>query len=79
MGVWQADLSSRRKVDKAEAEEYATENGLIHMETSAKDASGGNVKKLFQEIALRLPKTPVQPERDSFPIVAPKAKPKACC
>jgi hypothetical protein len=47
------------------------------METSAKDAK--NVKNLFVEIAKRLPKTPPQPERDSFPIIAPKREKKNCC
>ncbi len=64
-------------MDLKEAQEYAAENGLLHMETSAKDAL--NVKALFVEIAKRLPKTPPQPERDSFPIIAPKAPKRSCC
>jgi len=72
-----ADLASRRKVDPSEAQEYAQENGLIHMETSVRDAK--NVKALFVEIAKRLPKTPPQPERESFPIIPPKRERKACC
>lgn len=72
-----ADLASRRKVDLKEAQDYAAENGLLHLETSAKDAQ--NVKNLFVEIAKRLPKSPPQPERDSFPIIAPKAPKRSCC
>ena len=33
-----------------EAHEYAEENGILHMETSAKNAT--NVKGLFQEIGV---------------------------
>ena len=43
-----ADLQSRRKVDAEEARAYAEDNGLIHMETSAKTAE--NVKQLFVAI-----------------------------
>ena len=31
-----ADLGSRRKVDLKEAQDYAAENGLLHMETSGR-------------------------------------------
>lgn len=37
-----------------DAQAYAAENGLYHLETSAKTAA--NVNDLFQEIAARLPK-----------------------
>lgn len=61
-----------------EAQQYAEENGILHMETSAKNAT--NVKSLFQEIALKLPKNPPQSEREAFPIIPPKhAENKACC
>jgi hypothetical protein len=50
--VWvtgnKADLEPKRKVEKEEAIEYARENGIIHMETSAKTAM--NVRQLFEEI-----------------------------
>lgn len=73
-----ADLAStRRKVDLKEAQEYAQENGLLHLETSAKDAQ--NVKTLFVEIAKRLPKAVVPVEREAFPIIAPKATKRSCC
>lgn len=47
-----ADLESKRKVEREEAQEYARENSIIHMETSAKTAL--NVKTLFEEIGGRL-------------------------
>jgi len=43
-----ADLNNKRKVDYEEARQYAEENGILHMETSAKNAT--NVKDLFYEI-----------------------------
>ena len=43
-----ADLESKRKVEREEAQEYARENNILHMETSAKTAL--NVKALFEEI-----------------------------
>merc|ERR1712100_351264 len=64
-----ADLESRRKVEFEEANAYAEENGILHLETSAKNAN--NVKALFVEIAKKLPKNPPQPEREAFPIMAP--------
>ena len=57
-----ADLESRRKVEFEEANSYAEENGILHLETSAKNAN--NVKALFVEIAKKLPKNPPQPERE---------------
>merc|ERR1711982_235666 len=65
-----AGLESRRKVEFEEANAYAEENGILHMETSAKNAN--NVKQLFIEIAKKLPRNPPQPEREAFPIMAPK-------
>lgn len=61
-----ADLESRRKVEFEEANAYAEENGILHLETSAKNAN--NVKALFVEIAKKLPKTQQQPEREAFPL-----------
>lgn len=74
-----ADLENRRKVTKDEVESYVKENGILHLETSAKD--GTNVKSLFVEIAKSLPKNPPQQERDAFPIVAQSDETKSsfCC
>lgn len=46
--------SSKRTVETAEADNYATENGLLFMETSAKTAM--NVTEIFMAIAKKLPK-----------------------
>mmetsp|Transcript_32207 Transcript_32207/g.39535 ORF Transcript_32207/g.39535 Transcript_32207/m.39535 type:complete len:194 (-) Transcript_32207:266-847(-) len=72
-----ADLESRRKVQFEEANAYAAENGILHLETSAKNAN--NVKPLFVEIANKLPKNPPQPEREAFPILPSKQEKKGCC
>ncbi|XP_060668685.1 ras-related protein RHN1 isoform X2 [Ziziphus jujuba] len=49
-----ADLEEKRKVGVEEGEQYAKENGLFFIETSAKSAQ--NVNELFYEIAKRLAK-----------------------
>jgi len=72
-----ADLESRRKVDFNEANAYAEENGILHMETSAKNSN--NVRALFVEIAKSLPKTVQQPEREAFPIMPQKQESRNCC
>ena len=43
-----ADMDTKRKVQYEEAQQYAKDNEIIHMETSAKTAL--NVKSLFIEI-----------------------------
>lgn len=48
------DLTNKRVVDVAEAENYALENALLFMETSAKTAM--NVSEIFLAIANKLPK-----------------------
>ena len=70
-------MASRRKVEYEEANAYAVENGILHLETSAKDAS--NVKNLFVEIAKQLPKTPPQPDREAFPLSPPIEQSSSCC
>jgi small GTP-binding protein len=72
-----ADLESRRKVDFQEANQYAEDNGILHMETSAKNSN--NVRALFVEIAKSLPKALQQPEREAFPIVMQKEETRSCC
>ena len=72
-----ADLESRRKVEFEEANAYAEENGILHLETSAKNAN--NVKALFVEIAKKLPKNRPQPEREAFPLAAPAPENRSCC
>ena len=72
-----ADLEARRKVDFEEANQYAEDNGILHMETSAKNSN--NVKALFVEIAKRLPKSTQQPEREAFPIMPQKQETRNCC
>jgi GTPase SAR1 family protein len=72
-----ADLEGRRKVEFEEANAYAEENGILHLETSAKNAN--NVKALFVEIAKMLPKTAQQPEREPFPVMQPQQERSSCC
>lgn len=73
-----ADLEARRKVTFEEANTYAEENGILYMETSAKNAN--NVKDLFVEIAKRLPKATMQPDREAFPIgMQQKNESRNCC
>jgi len=72
-----ADLDSRRKVEFEEANAYAEENGILHLETSAKNAN--NVKSLFVEIAKKLPKNPPQQEREAFPLMPAEQQSRSCC
>jgi small GTP-binding protein len=55
-----SDLASKRKVDPDEAKQYAEENNIMFMETSAKTAA--NVNELFVQIARKLPKQQTEPK-----------------
>ena len=49
-----SDLANRRAVEYEEANGYAEENGLLFMETSAKNAN--NVNEIFLAIVRKLPR-----------------------
>lgn len=49
-----SDLEPKREVGTEEGEQFAQENGMFYMETSAKTAE--NINELFYEIARRLAK-----------------------
>ncbi|XP_063933192.1 ras-related protein Rab-5A-like isoform X3 [Zophobas morio] len=53
---------SEHIVDPEEVQSYASEHGIIFMETSAK--TGSKVNELFLEIARRLPKNEIRQERE---------------
>lgn len=61
-----ADLKDKRKVEPAEVQAYADDNGILFMETSAKTAM--NVNEIFVQIARRLPKEkpPIGGNEDDF-------------
>lgn len=60
------DLEQRRAIQAQDAQDYADENGILFMETSAKTAA--NVNELFVAIAKKLPKTPPRPQSTQFTI-----------
>ena len=72
-----ADMEGKRKVQYEEAQQYANDNEIMLMETSAKTAH--NVRNLFVEIAKKLPKNLVVQERETFPIVPPQKNRSGCC
>ncbi|KAM5579006.1 hypothetical protein ABKV19_009009 [Rosa sericea] len=47
-----SDLEATREVDNEEGEQFAQDNGMFYMETSAKTSQ--NINELFHEIAKRL-------------------------
>jgi len=61
------DLETKREVSKAEAAKYASENGCLFFETSAK--TGENVNEIFTQIAQKLPKTVAPPISDAIQII----------
>ena len=75
-----ADVREGRLVSAEEARDYAAENNIISLDTSAK--TGLNVKEIFVQIAKRLPRTAKSREKDAVAdLAAPKEKPAAggCC
>jgi Ras-related protein Rab-5C len=77
-----ADLATgnKRQVDSREVAEYAEENGLFFMETSAK--RGDNVTEIFmnvaRQVAAKLPTNTSKPH-GAFPPAKPKSKGSGCC
>mmetsp|Transcript_115893 Transcript_115893/g.247656 ORF Transcript_115893/g.247656 Transcript_115893/m.247656 type:complete len:196 (+) Transcript_115893:53-640(+) len=78
-----SDLVAQRKVTKQEAQEYANEENIVYMETSAK--TGENVNEFFGEIAVRLPKIAKKPnEKKGFKVAGANRSDEAeaaggCC
>ena len=70
------DLEDNRQISREEAEEYAVENNLLFMETSAKMAL--NVREIFESIGHKLPKGAHVEKADAFTIAAPKQEKKKC-
>ena len=56
-----SDLGNKRAVEYEEAQAYSEENGLLFMETSAKNAN--NVNEIFLAIATKLPRDAAEQER----------------
>ena len=81
MAANKCDKEGMRKVEEADGQQYAKENNIIHLATSAK--SGHNVKELFLEIAKRLPKAPVNSgtgaKDGGFPIPPVATTQSGCC
>lgn len=71
------DVESKRKVQAEEAAQYALENDILHLETSAKTAL--NVRALFVEIAKKLPKSVGRTDEAVFPIIPAKTPSQKCC
>lgn len=75
-----ADIKEGRVVEAAEASDYARDQGIIYMDTSAK--TGQNVTDIFVAIARKLPRSSKAKELDVIGDLAdskPKAKSGVCC
>lgn len=74
-----ADCEDKRAVQKDEVNNYAAENGIIYMETSAKTAL--NVKEIFVGIAQKLPKSTTPDVQAPLPVEnnQDSADQSACC
>jgi len=74
------DLSEKRQVESDEAKAYADENGIMFLETSAK--TDHNVTTLFEQIAIKLPKSLPTKPKDAlviYPGLIPDKGEKASC
>jgi len=71
------DMEAKREVARTEAETYASENGCIFFETSAK--TGENVQSMFTNIALKLPKQQAPQAADDITIISPDEEKKGGC
>lgn len=74
--------NNKRPIDLGEVTEYAEENGLIHMETSAK--RGDNVTEIFmaiaRQVAVKQLPNMVNNNLGAFPPTKPKSKQgNGCC
>ncbi|CAF1329656.1 unnamed protein product [Rotaria magnacalcarata] len=79
-----ADLATtvnKRKVDAREVAEYADDNQLIFMETSAK--RGDNVSEIFmnvaRQVAMKQPTNTLNKPQGAFPPTKPKPKGNSSC
>lgn len=72
-----ADMSTQREVPEEEAQAYATEMGLLFMETSAK--TDFNVTELFAAVAKKLPRAaPADAGQDSITLGGSEENKDAC-
>lgn len=71
------DLADQRRVETEEAKEYANENGIMFLETSAK--TNHNVPEIFTAIARKLPKNTAPKQKSSVQLVAVDDDKKAGC
>jgi len=75
------DLQEKRQVESDEAKSYADENGIMFLETSAK--TDHNVTLLFEQIAIKLPKSlPPKPKEGLVidpGLIPDKGEKASCC
>jgi len=68
------DLSAQREVTQEEGQQYATEQGLLFMETSAK--SNHNVTEIFATVAKHLPKAEAVQDTQNSQVVLGQTNPE---
>lgn len=71
-----SDLEDKRHVDHSQADEFAQQNSLVHLLTSAR--SGENVEQVFKELANRMPRNDKEPAPNNV-ILLPDKKSTSCC